>query len=37
MYCIRDDNNNIHKQDLTTLPKEVTLLDNLNQFFDVEP
>lgn len=37
MYCINDDNTNIHKQDLTKLPKEVKLLDNLNQFFDVEP
>ncbi len=36
MYCIKDDNTNIHKQDLTKLPKEVTLLDNLIQFFDVE-
>ncbi len=37
MYCIKDDNSNIHKQDLTKLPKEVKLLDNLYQFFDVEP
>jgi putative hydrolase of the HAD superfamily len=37
MFCIKGDNTNIHKQDLTKLPKGVKLLDNLNQFFDVEP
>lgn len=36
MYCIRDDGNNIHQQNLSELSQDVTVLDNLNQFFDVE-
>jgi putative hydrolase of the HAD superfamily len=34
MYCIRDDGNNIHRQDLSKISPEVILLDNINQFFD---
>jgi putative hydrolase of the HAD superfamily len=34
MYCIRDNGNNIHKQDFSTIPPEVILLENINQFFN---
>lgn len=34
MYCIKDDGNNIHKQDLSQLSPEVVLLENINHFFD---
>lgn len=35
-YCLRDDGRNIHPQDLASLPQEVTIIDNLNEFFDAE-
>jgi putative hydrolase of the HAD superfamily len=34
MYCIRDDGNNIHRQDLSQIPPEVIVLENINQFFN---
>lgn len=34
MYCLRDDGNNIHRQDLSQVFPEVVVLENINQFFD---